>query len=82
MPEYDINDPTDIDIIHANFDIISNSDWEEYIVLAESYEMGYKNINMLKNASRKAGISKYLSAKVMKWVLSLVDEIDERREDE
>jgi len=82
MPEYDINDPTDLDIMRSQFDIISRDDWEEYIELASERNIGYKNVNILKSASRKAGISKYLSPKVIKWALSVVEQLDEDLEDE
>lgn len=81
MPKYDINDPTDLDIMRAEFDIISRDDWEEYIELAEERKIGYKNINILKSASRKAGISKYLSPKVINWVLELVEQLDEEEDE-
>lgn len=77
MAKYDINDPTDLDIMRAQFDMISRDEWEEYIELAEDRKIGYKNINILKSASRKAGISKYLSSKVLVWVIDLVDKLDE-----
>ena len=82
MAKYDINDPTDLDIMRSQFDMISHEEWEEYIELAMDRNMGSKNINILKTASRKAGISKYLSPKVINWVLSLVDQLDEELEDE
>lgn len=83
MPKYDINDSTDLDIMRGQFDMLSHDDWAEYIELAEERKIGYKNINILKSASRKAGISKYLSPKVINWVLSLVDQLDEEEyEDE
>ena len=81
MAKYDINDPTDLDIMHAQFDMISHKDWEEYIELATEKDFSYKNINILTSASRKAGISKYLSPKVINWVLSLIDQLDELMED-
>lgn len=81
MPKYDINDPTDLDIMRAQFDIISGNEWEEYLELAEERNMHYKNINILKTAQRKAGIAKYLSAKVIQWILSLVDELDTEEEE-
>ncbi|MGB1243106.1 MAG: hypothetical protein ACPG49_11330 [Chitinophagales bacterium] len=77
MAKYDINDPTDLDIMRAQFDMISHREWEDYIELAEERSIGYKNINILKSASRKAGISKYLSSKVLVWVIDLVDKLDE-----
>lgn len=77
MPKYDINDPTDLDIMRANFDSITHREWDHYISLATERDMGMKNINILQSASRKAGISKYLSPKVINWVLELVDELEE-----
>lgn len=76
MPTYDINDPTDLDIMRGTFNMYSADDWEEYIELAEQRSIGYKNINILKTAQRKAGIAKYLSPKVILWILSLVDQLD------
>lgn len=83
MPKYDINDPTDLDIIRAQFDMISHEEWEEYIEIAEEKKLGYKNINILKSASRKAGISKYLSPKVLQWVFNVIEKVEEEEyEDE
>lgn len=81
MPTYDINDPTDLDIIRGQFNMYSADEWEEYIEIAEERNMGYKNINILKTAQRKAGIAKYLSPKVLAWILSLVDQIDSEEEE-
>lgn len=82
MPKYDINDPTDLDIVKAQFDMITHEEWEEYIARAEEKSIGYKNVNILKSAIRKAGMSKYLSPKVLSWVMSLVDRLDEEDDDE
>lgn len=82
MEKYDINDPTDLDIMRAQFDLITHDDWADYIEEAEARKIGYKNINILKSASRKAGISKYLSPKVINWVLDLVDQLDEEEYEE
>ena len=56
-------------------------DWQEYIDIAEERGMGYKNMNILKTAQRKAGISKFLSPKVVNWVLSLVEQLDSDEEE-
>ena len=82
MPKYDINDPYDLDIMRAKFDMISREEWEDYIEQATEQSIGYKNINILNTAARKAGISKYLSPKVISWVLDLVDKLDEDYEEE
>ncbi len=81
MAKYDINDPYDLDIMKSQFDMITHDEWEEYIILAEERDIGYKNINILKSASRKAGIAKYLSPKVINWVLSVVDQLEEDEEE-
>lgn len=76
MPKYDFNDPTDLDIMQGLFNMISADEWDEYIAVAEGRNMSYKNVKILKTAQRKAGIAKYLSPKVISWILSLVDELD------
>lgn len=78
MAEYDLQSPYDLDIMHSEFDMLSADDWEEYIEYAEEQKMGYKNIKCLKAAQRKAGISKYHSDKMIRWALSLVEQIDEK----
>lgn len=81
MPNFDLQDPTDLDIMRGQFDMNTADDWQEYIDIAEARGMGYKNINILKTAQRKAGISKYLSPKVINWVLSLVEQLDSEEEE-
>lgn len=77
MVDYDINDPTDMDIMRGQFDRISHDEWDEYIEFAVEKNIGSKRINVLRSSSRKAGISKYLSPKVIHWVLSIIDQIEE-----
>jgi len=81
MPEYDLNDPTDLDIMRGQFNMVSADEWDEYIAQAEARNLGYKNINILKTAQRKAGIAKYLSPKVINWVLNLVEQLDYEEDD-
>lgn len=77
MPTYDLQDPTDLDIMRGTFDSYSTNDWLEYIELAEKREIGYKNINALKSAEKKTGLAKFLSPKMLQWVLNLVEQLDE-----
>lgn len=81
MSKYDLNDPTDLDIMRGQFNMYSADDWQEYIEIAAERELGYKNQNILKTAQRKAGIAKFLSPKVIHWVLSLVDQLDMEEEE-
>lgn len=81
MSNYDPNDPTDLDIMRGQFNMYSGDDWQEYIEEAESRNMSYKNLNILKTAQRKAGLAKFLSPKVINWMLSLVDQLDSDEEE-
>lgn len=82
MATYDINDPTDVDIMRGQFDMITHKEWDEYIELAEGNNIGYKKINVLKSSSRKAGMAKFLSPKVINWVLDIIEQLDEMLEEE
>ena len=81
MATYDLQDPTDLDIMRGQFDMYSSEDWQSYIDLAEQTGMNYKSINILKTAQRKAGIGKFLSPKVINWILSLVEQLDSSEEE-
>lgn len=82
MATYDINDPTDLDILRGHFNMITADEWDEYIELAEARSIGYKNVKILKTAQRKAGIAKYLSPKVLSWVMSVVERLEEEDDEE
>ena len=82
MPEFDLQDPTDVDIMRGQFNMVTHEEWEEYIETAKSNNMGYKNINILTTAQRKCGIAKYLSPKVLNWILNLIEKIEESWDDE
>ncbi len=77
MPEYDIHDPTDMDIMRGQFDMISHEEWDEYIEIAEENNIGYKRIKVLKSAVKKAGLSKFLSIKMIHWVLTIIEDLEE-----
>ena len=81
MPDYDLQDPTDLDIMRGQFNMYTAEDWQEYIDLAEERSIGYKNVKILKTAQRKAGIAKYLSPKVINWVLTVVERLDHEEEE-
>ncbi|MFY0672992.1 MAG: hypothetical protein JXQ87_06285 [Bacteroidia bacterium] len=75
--EYDINNHTHLEIMSNLFDMYSADDWEEYAEEAERRNMNYKAVNVLKSSAKRAGMSKYMSPKLMKWVLALIDQLDE-----
>lgn len=81
MPEYDLQDPTDLDIMRGQFNMLTADEFDEYITLAEQRNLGYKTVNVLKSAQKKAGIAKYLSPKVINWVLSIIERLDSEEEE-
>ena len=82
MTDYDLSDPYDLDLMRYRFDEISEDEWDGYIEQAIEKEMRFKNINALKGAQKKARLSKYFNDKMIKWVLSLVEELEEKSENE
>lgn len=82
MDKYDINDPTDIDIMRAEFDGYTADDWDDYIADAESLSLGRKDIGMLRTALRKAQMGKYLSVKQIYYILKVVNKVDSKMEEE
>ena len=82
MQKYDINDPTDVDIMRSEFDSHTADDWDEMIEIAESYSMKRKEISMLRTAVRKAQMGKYLSVKQIYFILQVVERLDELQDEE
>ena len=68
--------------MRGQFNMISREEWDEYIEVAEENNIGSKKINILKSSSRKAGIAKYLSPKVISWVLDIVEQVEGIMDDE
>lgn len=81
MANYNLQDPTDLEIMRANFDDYSEEDWEEYIILAKEKDIGYKKIGVLQRAL-KDGWSKKFSDKQRLFALSIVEELEELKEDD
>jgi hypothetical protein len=67
--------------MRGTFDSYSSSDWDNYIQQATDKGMGYKNLNALNTAQKKTGLSKFLSPKMIQWVLNLVEELDAEEEE-
>lgn len=77
-----MNDPTDVDIMRAEFDGYTADNWEEMIELAESFSMKRKEISMLRTAVRKAQMGKYLSVKQIYFILQVVERLEELQDEE
>ena len=77
MDQYDINDPTDIDIMRSTFDGYTADEWDEMLEDAAELKMSRKDVSMLRTALRKAQMGKYLSVKQIFYILKVVDKLDE-----
>ena len=85
MPRnYDLQDPTDIEILKADFESVKSDEWKAYIEFAShaDYWKAFSKADRdcLYDMDRNAGRSRKLSDKRMLWGLRLADKIDEMKE--
>ena len=76
MAKYDINDPTDIAIMNAEFDAYSFDDWANFLDKGKQLSLSYDDIGKLIRIQKKARLSKYLSAKQVLMYLGLIEKIN------
>ncbi len=82
MTKYDLNDPTDIDILKNDFQAYSENDWEDYIEKAQKHpKFSFQEINMLRLA-RDHGWKKHHTIKQKQYALGLAERIDSLEEDD
>ncbi|ALI98564.1 ATP-dependent DNA helicase [Rufibacter tibetensis] len=82
MPQYNLNDEIDLEVMRHHFDSIQAAEWENYIDLAKIRKIGFDNVGVLTRAKGKAGRSKSFSDKQINWALSLIEELDRSQEDD
>lgn len=85
MPRnYNLQDPTDVDVLRYNFECISADEWQAYIDFAshDQYWRAFTKADKdcLYNMQRNAGRTKKLSDKQIKWGVGLAEKIDEMKE--
>lgn len=78
--EYDLSDPTDLEMLKSDFEAISADEWQEYIDLSlqEAYKkkLSYDERGCLMIARKKALYKGYPSPKQMVWALNISDKIE------
>jgi len=78
--KYDINDPTDLEIIRTFYSDISRENWQEYIdysYLPENkFAFTFDERKCLTRMASSAGQSRKHSDKDMRWGLALIEKID------
>ncbi|MCO6491207.1 MAG: hypothetical protein J5I98_22515 [Phaeodactylibacter sp.] len=82
--EYDLSDPTDLEVLKSDFEFYSADEWQEFIdwsLLPENKKkFSYDERGCLMVARKKALYNSHPSAKQMVWALKIVDKIEEIRE--
>jgi len=84
--KYDLQDPTDIAILRADFEVYSAEDWQAYLGFAYDSKFfnafSYSDREFLSRTILKnAGRTKYLSDKQLLKAINLADKIDAMKED-
>ena len=79
--EYDLSDPTDLEVLKSDFEFYSADEWQEFIdwsLLPENKKkFSYEERGCLMVARKKALYNSFPSSKQMVWALKIVDKIDE-----
>jgi len=83
---YDLSDPSSIQLMKGLFDRIREGEWEEYIEFTKEPEhknsFSFEERGILMKAKKYAGRSDRLSLKQVRWAMNLVDQIDDIQSDE
>lgn len=82
MPaEYDLSDPTDLELLKSDFDAYSPDDWQSLIDFSLEAEnrkkFSYDERGCLMAARKKAMYKGYPSPKQMVWALKIAEKAEE-----
>lgn len=79
--EYDLSDPTDLEMLKSDFEMYSADEWQEFIDFSledgNKRKISYDERGCLMTARKKASYNNYPSAKQMVWALKIADKIEE-----
>jgi hypothetical protein len=82
---YDLSDPTDLDVLKSDFEMYDADEWQEMIdyTLQEGNKrlLSYDERGILMQARKKALYNNYPSAKQMVWALKIADKIEEHKKE-
>lgn len=78
---YDLSDPTDLDLLKSDFEMYSADEWQEmidYSLLPENKRLlNYEERGCLMAARKKALYNSHPSSKQMVWALKIADKLEE-----
>ena len=79
--EYDLSDPTDLEVLKSDFEFYSADEWQEFIdwsLLPENKKQpSFEERGCLMAARKKALYNSHPSSKQMVWALKIADKIEE-----
>lgn len=80
---YDLSDPTDLDLLKSDFEFYSADEWQEMIDFSleegNKRKLSYEERGCLMTARKKALYNAHPTAKQMVWALKIADKIEEMR---
>lgn len=81
---FDLSDPTDLEMLNAEFESYSPEDWQEYIDFTLEPDnkkiVSYDERGVLMQMRKKALYKGYPSPKQILWALKIIDKIEEAKE--
>lgn len=80
---YDLSDPTDLDLLKSDFEFYDADEWQgmiDYSLLPENKKLlSYDERGCLMIARKKALYNNHPSSKQMVWALKIADKIEESK---
>lgn len=81
--EYDLSDPTDLDLLKSDFEMYSADDWQKMIdySLEEGNKklLNYDERGILMQARKRALYNSHPSSKQMVWALKIAEKVEEHQ---
>ena len=79
---YDLSDPTDLDLLKSDFEVYSPDEWQEMIDFSlqdgNKRLLSYDERGCLMTARKKALYNNHPSARQMVWALKIADKVEEK----
>lgn len=81
--EYDLSDPTDLDLLKSDFEMYSADDWQKMIdySLEEGNKklLSYDERGILMQARKRSLYNSHPSSKQMVWALKIAEKVEEHK---
>jgi exodeoxyribonuclease V alpha subunit len=81
--DYDLSDPTDLEMLKSDFEMYSANEWQEFIEFSladgNKRKISYEERGCLMTARKKASYHGHPTAKQMIWALKIAEKIEEMR---